>query len=262
MHPMLNIAVRTLRKAGQVMVQAYEQQSQLAWSSVVDPKEILPIERTITQLIISGIQRSYPQHKIIASTGERLEGVEAENVQWVVEPLAGRINFTHQLPHCAQAIAILVKASPEFLAIYDPLRNELFTASRGVGVQLNGYRLRIPAYSQSLRGKLLATPLSEHEESLQATTLAQLTKLLRQGALVRCSGCSLLDLAYVAAGRLDGFWANGLPDWMAAAGALLISEAGGLVTDGSGSPHWTGAKEMVAAPAKLLKPLLQQLRAS
>lgn len=260
MHPMLNIAVRAVRKAGQCMVQAYEQRTQPNSHLPGLPGDSLPVSQAIAQVMIAVIQRSYPHQTIVSTLGEPIRG-EGE-VQWLIEPLAGKSNFSKRLPHCALSITVSVKAATEVTVIYDVLRNELFTAVRGSGAQINGYRLRLESQAQSLSESVLATRLTSNpQQSLEpANTL--LGSLLGQGAAIRCSGCTLLDFAYVAAGRMDGFFGSGVGFSALAAGALLVSEAGGLVTDWSGSPYRGHSTGVVAAPTKMIKPLLKVIQSA
>ncbi|WP_253306307.1 inositol monophosphatase family protein [unidentified bacterial endosymbiont] len=260
MHPMLNIAVRAVRKAGQCMVQAYEQRTQPNSHFPGFPGDSLPVSQAIAQVMIAVIQRSYPHHAIVSTLGEPISG-EGE-VQWLIEPLAGKRNFSKRWPHCALSITVSIKAATEVAVIYDALRNELFTAVRGSGAQINGYRLRLESQSQSLSESVLATRLTSNpQHSLEPATIL-LGALLGQGAAIRCSGCTLLDFAYVAAGRLDGFFGRGVAPAALAAGALLVSEAGGLVTDFSGSPHRGRSNEVVVAPTKMIKSLLKGIHSA
>jgi myo-inositol-1(or 4)-monophosphatase len=258
---MLNIAVRAVRKAGQVMVQAYEQQTAANGQLSGLPVGSSPVSRAIAQVMVAVIQRSYPHHTILSTLGEQIGS--GSEVQWLIEPLAGNLNFSKRLPHCALSITVSIKAATEVTVIYDALRNELFTAVRGSGAQINGYRLRLDSRAQSLPESVLATRLAAHQPQLLEASTALLGSLLRQGAAIRCSGCTVLDFAYVAAGRVDGFFGCGLGPSDLAAGTLLISEAGGLITDFGGSPHQGCLNgSVVAAPTKLLKPLLKVIQSS
>jgi myo-inositol-1(or 4)-monophosphatase len=255
MHPMLNIAVRAVRKAGQCMVQAYEQRTQPNSRLPGLPGGSLPVSQAIAKVMIAVIQRSYPHQTIVSPQGEQIGN--GGDVQWVIEPLAGKRNFSKRLPHCALSITVSVKAAAEITVIYDAFRNELFTAVRGSGAQINGYRLRMDWQAQSLTESVLATPLTPSDQHSLESTTTLLGALLGQGAAIRCSGCTLLDFAYVAAGRMDGFFGREVGSSTLAAGALLVSEAGGLITDLSGSPYRDHSKGVVAAPPKMMKPLLK-----
>ena len=177
---------------------------------------------------------------------------------WIIDPLDGTTNFLHGFPHYAVSIALSHKGVLSQAVIYDPMRNELFTASRGRGAYLNDHRMRVSKRIK-LQECLLGTGFPFKEFSLIDNYLAMFRDLTQKTSGIRRAGAATLDLAYVAAGRLDGFWEFGLTPWDMAAGSLLITEAGGLVGDLLGNSGYIESGNIVAANPKLFSQLIQSL---
>ncbi|MEG3054411.1 MAG: inositol-1-monophosphatase, partial [Hafnia paralvei] len=178
---------------------------------------------------------------------------------WVVDPLDGTANFIKRLPHFAVSIAVRIKGRTEVAVVYDPMRNELFTATRGQGAQLNGYRLR-GAAAKDLDGTILATGFPFKVKQHAPAYIAILGKLFTQCADFRRTGSAALDLAYVAAGRVDGFFEIGLKPWDFAGGELLVREAGGLVTDFVGGHNYLSSGNIIAGNPRVVKAILANVR--
>ncbi|TFT80258.1 inositol-1-monophosphatase, partial [Proteus mirabilis] len=174
--------------------------------------------------IIEIIRKSYPKHTIITEESGELLG-EDHDIQWVIDPLDGTTNFIKRLPHFSVSIAVRIKGRTEVAVVYDPMRNELFSAVRGQGAQLNGYRLR-GSNARDLDGAVLATGFPFKAKQHSAAYMNMLTKLFVPCADFRRTGSAALDLAYVAAGRVDGFFEIGLKPWDFLAGELIAREAG------------------------------------
>lgn len=233
MHPMLNIAVRAARKAGNLIAKNYETPDAVEASQKGSNDFVTNVDKAAEAVIIDTIRKSYPQHTIITEESGELEGTD-QDVQWVIDPLDGTTNFIKRLPHFAVSIAVRIKGRTEVAVVYDPMRNELFTATRGQGAQLNGYRLR-GSTARDLDGTILATALSRSKQNstpLPTSTSSANCSTNVQTSVVPVSAA--LDLAYVAAGRVDGFFEIGLRPWDFAAGELLVREAGGIVSDFTG----------------------------
>ncbi len=175
---------------------------------------------------------------------------------WIIDPLDGTTNFIHNFPHFSVSIALQHKGKIEHGVIYDPIRQELFTASRGQGAHLNNRRLRVSTHKE-LEGSLLGTGFPFKSLPVLKPYHTILETITPQAAGIRRSGSAALDLAYVAAGRLDGFWEFGLNSWDIAAGILLIKEAGGLVSDAQGKEDYLESGNVVTGNPKLFKALLQ-----
>lgn len=258
MHPMLNIAVRAARKAGNLIAKSYETPDAVEASQKGSNDFVTNVDRDAEHLIIETIRKSYPQHTIISEECGELLGEDHE-IQWVIDPLDGTTNFIKRLPHFSVSIAVRIKGRTEVAVVYDPMRNELYTATRGQGAQLNGYRLRT-SQAKDLNGTILATGFPFKVKHHAATYIKMVDKLFTQCADFRRTGSAALDLAYVAAGRVDGFFEIGLKPWDFAAGELLVREAGGLVTDFVGGHGYLASGNVVAGNPRVVKSLLGALR--
>ena len=178
--------------------------------------------------------------------------------QWVIDPLDGTTNFLHGFPHFAVSIGLLHKGRPDQAVVYNPSNQELYTASRGGGAQLNGRRIRV-TNRQHLNGSLLGTGFPFKDQHLLDPYMATFKALFTDTAGIRRPGSAALDLAYVAAGRYDGFWEFALNKWDIAAGVLLVQEAGGMVADVAGSEHYLKNGNVVAATPKVFKEMLKTI---
>lgn len=257
MHPMLNIAIRAARKAGNLIAKYYENPDAVEASHKGVNDFVTNVDREAERLIIEVIRKSYPQHVINGEeSGELGEDV---NVQWIIDPLDGTSNFIKRFPHFAVSIAVRIKGYTEVTVVYDPMRNELFTASRGHGAQLNGYRLR-GGTARNLDGAILATGFPFKQKQHVHSYITLVSKLFIQCADFRRTGSAALDLAYVAAGRVDGFFEIGLKPWDFAGGELLVREAGGLITDFTGGHNHFFSGNIVAGNPRIVKAMLSSMR--
>ncbi|MBO9489213.1 inositol-1-monophosphatase [Endozoicomonas sp. G2_1] len=258
MHPMLNIAVRAARSAGNVIVRAFEQQDKVEVEAKGLNDFVTNVDKLAEQAIIDTIKKAYPSHSIIGEESGVHDG-EDQDYQWIIDPLDGTTNFVKGIPHFAVSIALKVKGKLDQAVVFDPIRGELFTASRGKGAQLNGFRIRVNQ-AKELNGAVLATGFPFKQKHHIDSYLAMFKDLFAKTADMRRAGSASLDLAYVAAGRVDGFFEFGLKPWDTAAGELLVIEAGGLVTDLTGGHNHTKSGNTVAASARLLKTILTDIR--
>ena len=212
------------------------------------------------QEIIYHLHKAYPEHAILGEeTG--LTGAADAEYRWVIDPLDGTTNFIRGIPHYAVSIACFHRGRAEHAVIVDPVRREEFTASRGRGAQLNGRRIRV-SQLVSLEGALLGTgiPFKDHCDDRLQPYSKSIEVLAAQCAGIRRAGAASLDLAYVAAGRLDAFWEIGLAEWDIAAGALLVREAGGLVADIDASDNYLESGNIVCGNPKCFKAVLQAVK--
>ncbi|KAA8995718.1 inositol-1-monophosphatase [Affinibrenneria salicis] len=258
MHPMLNIAVRAARKGGNLIAKNYETPDAVEASQKGNNDFVTNVDRDAERLIIDIIRKSYPQHTIISEECGELSG-EDQDVQWVIDPLDGTTNFIKRLPHFAVSIAVRIKGRTEVSVVYDPMRNELFTATRGQGAQLNGYRLRSSG-ARDLEGTILATGFPFKAKQHAGAYMTILGKLFNDCADFRRTGSAALDLAYVAAGRVDGFFEIGLKPWDFAGGELLVREAGGIVTDFVGGHNYLSSGNLIAGNPRVVKSILSSIR--
>ena len=205
--------------------------------------------------IITTIKKAYPDHAILAEESGSHEG---NGCEWIIDPLDGTTNFLHGVPQYCVSIAMREDNKLQLGVVYDPVKEELFCASRGEGATLNNRRIRVST-QKDLTASLLGTGLPYRTDQELDAYMATLRAMLENTSGIRRAGSAALDLAYVAAGRFDGFWEFGLNIWDIAAGVLLIQEAGGLVSDIDGGLNYLESGNLVAANNKLFKPLLQSL---
>ncbi|WP_341501805.1 inositol-1-monophosphatase [Gallaecimonas sp. GXIMD4217] len=256
MHPMLNIAVRAARAAGNYIAKSYEALDLVEAESKGTNDLVTNVDREAERLIIETIRRSYPDHSFVGEEG----GVQGDSDhQWVIDPLDGTSNFVRGIPHFAVSLALRVKGRTEQAVIYDPIRAELFTASRGAGAQLNGKRIRV-APARDLNGTILATGFPFKQKHMLEPYLGMFQALFNEAADVRRAGSAALDLAYVAAGRMDGFWEMGLKPWDTTAGDLLVREAGGIVCDFTGGHNHLSSGNIVAASPRVMPLMLGKMK--
>jgi myo-inositol-1(or 4)-monophosphatase len=255
MQPMLNIAIKAARAAGQVIVRHMGRLDTLTVQDKRPNDFVSEVDHLAEREIIRVIHRAYPDHGILAEeSGAQGSG----DYQWIIDPLDGTTNFLHDFPQFAVSIALRHHGRLEQAVVYDPVKEELFCASRGAGATLNNRRVRVTSL-KDLNGALLGTGIPFREDQDLDAYLKGLRAMLPGTAGVRRAGSAALDLAYVAAGRLDGFWEYGLNVWDMAAGALLVQEAGGLVGDPRGGADALASGDVVAAGPKLYKAMVQRL---
>ena len=253
---MLNIAVRAARNAGNIIARSVDRLDQITVSVKSENDFVSEVDRQAEQEIIHTIRKAYPNHAIL---GEETGAHEGDDYVWIIDPLDGTTNFIHGFPQFAVSIGLKHKGRLEQAVVYDPLRQELFTASRGAGAQLNDRRIRVSKHND-LEGALLGTGFPFKQQQHLDTYLETFKALFPMTAGIRRAGSAALDLAYVAAGRLDGFWEIGLNPWDMAAGVLLIQEAGGLVSDFGGGHEFMTTGNVVAANPKVFKAMLKKIR--
>ena len=247
MHPMLNIAIGAARSAGNIIVRNLERVDRLTIGTKQRNDFVTEVDRLAESEIIRVIHRAYPQHAILAEES----GAQGDNeYEWVIDPLDGTTNFLHGFPQFAVSIALRHRGRLDQAVVYDPLRQELFTASRGSGATLNDRRIRVTR-ANGLPGCLLGTGFPFRQQEHLDAYLGMFRALFPDAAGIRRAGAAALDLAYVAAGRLDGFWEIGLSPWDIAAGALLVLEAGGMVSDFDGGGDFMESGNVVCAGPRL-----------
>ena len=255
MHPMINIAVKAARRAGGLINRGALDIDRIAVARKQPLDFVTEIDRAAEQAIIAVLRDAYPDHAILAEESGVSEGAAQAEYQWVIDPLDGTTNFIHGFPQYAVSIACLHRGQLTHGVIYDPVHNDLFTASRGKGAYLNDRRLRVSRASRLEEG-LIGTGLPFGESKHITRYLRVLREVMVRAPGVRRAGAASLDLAYVAAGRLDAFWEFGLKPWDMAAGALMILEAGGLVADSEGGENFLDSGNLVAGSPKVFAPLL------
>lgn len=258
-HAYVNIAVRAARRAGEVIGRSLNRLDSIQVGTKGRNDFVTEVDRAAEAEIIGIISKAYPSHAFLAEESGR--SGESETV-WIIDPLDGTTNFVHGFPNFAVSIACQHRGRLEHAVIYDPMRQEIFTATRGEGAHLENRRMRVSP-QKGLEGALIATGFPFRENLVNIDSyLAMLKAVMLETAGVRRPGAAALDLAYVAAGRVDAFWEVGLNAWDTAAGALLIQEAGGRVSTLSGAEYQlgdnilAGSPKVYAAMLELLKPHL------
>jgi len=255
MHALLNVAVMAARRAGNTLIRKMVNLDKLKVEQKGHNDYVSDADLAAEKAVIHCILKHYPDHAILAEES----GVQGESdTVWIIDPLDGTTNYLHGFPVFAVSIGVQIKGRMEHAVVYDPLRQELFTATRGQGAHLEGRRIRVSGQKQ-LERALIGTgfPFRQADEEIDPF-LKMLGKVVRSTSGVRRPGAAALDLAYVAAGRLDAFWETGLAPWDLAAGSLIIREAGGIISGIDGSENFldtghvlTGTPKIYAAIAKL-----------
>lgn len=266
MNALLNVAVMAAHRGGDTLIRSLKKLHNLKVEQKGRNDFVSEADRIAERAIIDVILKHYPDHAILAE--ESGEQGQSDHV-WVIDPLDGTTNFLHGFPVFCVSIGLLINGRQEHAAVYDPLRQELFTASRGQGAQLDGRRIRVSGETRLDRA-LLGTgfPYRDANESL-GPYMKMFARAIENSAGVRRPGSAALDLAYVAAGRFDAFWETGLAQWDIAGGALLIREAGGIISGLDGSENYlesghvlTGTPKIYGALAKLFAPHIKEMFAA
>ena len=257
MHPHLNTAIKAARRAGNLISRSARNVDLLKVETKRSNDFVTEVDRAAEQEILDVLTKAYPDHSILAE--ESGQKGQSSEYQWIIDPLDGTTNFIHGFPQYGVSIALSHKGMMTQAVVYDPTRNDLFTATRGGGAFLNERRIRVSKRTR-LNEALIGTGFPFRDFKHLDPYMAAFRELTQKCAGIRRPGAAALDLAYVAAGRLDGFWEIGLSPWDMAAGSLLIQEAGGLVTDFEGNQDFLSSGEIVAGTPKILPQLLQVLK--
>jgi myo-inositol-1(or 4)-monophosphatase len=250
LHPMINVAVKAARAAGALINRAALDVESVRVSQKQANDFVTEVDQAAEQLIIETLLGAYPGHAIWAEESGRTHGAQDSEFVWIIDPLDGTTNFIHGLPIYCVSIALAVKGKVEQAVIYDPSRNDLFTATKGRGSYMNNRRIRV-AKRTRLQECLISTGFPFRESDDFNTYLRMMGDMMQRTAGLRRPGAAALDLAYVAAGFTDGFFETGLQPWDVAAGSLLITEAGGLVGNFSGDANFLEQKECMAANPRI-----------
>ncbi len=257
MQPMLNIAIRAARSGGDFIARQVGNIPNLTIESKSSNDFVSEVDRQAEARIIDTLLKAYPNHGIVAEESGQHRG-DGE-FEWIIDPLDGTTNFLHGFPHFAVSIALRQGGKLQQAVIYDPMKQELFTASKGGGATLNNRRIRVTKI-KTVEGALLGTGFPFRAKEYFPAYQAMFADFFATASDIRRAGSAALDLAYVAAGRLDGFWEIGLKPWDMAAGALLIREAGGLIGDFSGEGQYLETGNVVAGNPRLFSDLVRRLQ--
>lgn len=258
MHPMLITAVKAARHAGSIIMRGARDLDRLTITRKGDNDFVSEIDHAAERVIVETLLEAYPTHGILAEEGSGKGRESDPDFLWIIDPLDGTTNFLHGLPQYCVSIALKHRGKITQAVIYDPVHNDLFTATRGRGAFLNDRRLRVSRRDE-LKDALIGTGFPFREKRHLDNYLAMMKALIERTAGLRRPGSAALDLAYVAAGYYDGFWELGLAPWDIAAGSLLVQEAGGLVGDLEGNEAYLESGQVLAATPKVFPKMLQVL---
>ncbi|MDQ3494864.1 MAG: inositol monophosphatase [Pseudomonadota bacterium] len=265
--PAVNVMVKAARAGGNILLRHMHRLDAL---NVVEKERLdyaSEVDGLAEEAIVKELRRANPDYAVLGEEGGAQKGNRGPSRHtWVIDPLDGTSNYLRGFPHWCVSIALCEGAEPIHAVVFDPLRNELFTASRGSGAVLNEYRIRV-SERRELSGALLATGFAPRERERAGTQLDCVRELLREAEDVRRTGSAALDLAYVAAGRCDAYFEAGVQPWDIAAGVLLVREAGGRISDFRGAATGplhiaTGSRQLVAGNVRIVDPLLKTIAAS
>jgi myo-inositol-1(or 4)-monophosphatase len=256
MHPYLNTAVKAARRAGDIIVRGLNRLDTIESTAKGHNDFVTSVDHAAEAAIIDILRNAYPSHGYLAEESGATAG--AADIVWIIDPLDGTTNYMHGYPQFAVSIACQVEGRMEHGVIYDPMRQEIFTATRGDGAYLDNRRLRV-SNRRSLEGALIGTGFPYRENlHLLDTYLAMFKAVTQKTSGLRRPGAAALDLAYVAAGRTDGFWEFGLRAWDTAAGTLMIREAGGLIATLDGG-EYKQKGNIVAGTPRVFNELLETI---
>lgn len=263
MHPMLFTAIKAARRAGDIITRASRDLERVQISRKGPSDYVTEVDQAVEEAIIEVLAEAYPDHAFLGEeSGERQP--EADKVgrggveyQWVIDPLDGTTNFIHGYPHYAVSIAAMHRGQAVHAVVFDPTSNEIFAASRGSGAFLDDRRIRV-SDQRRYHDALIAARVAGSASVIN--TNSKFAALLTDCAAVRRTGSTVLDLVYVACGRLDGFCATNLKPWDMAAGALIAMEAGALVGDFEGEQSWYETGSILAATPKIFPQMIMHLQ--
>jgi len=255
MHPMLNTAIKAARRAGTVIMRHLDRLERLTVEVKGRADYASEVDHLAENEIMRVLRHAYPDHAILAEETGAQQGNE---FCWIIDPLDGTTNFLHGYPQFAVSIALRNKDRLEQAVVFDPYKNELFTASRGDGAYLNDRRIRVSRVSQ-LEFALLGTGFPFRSHAYLDVWIETLRTFIKDTSGVRRAGSAALDLAHVACGRFDGFWEFGLKPWDMAAGCLLIQEAGGIVSDLRGDTNYFDSGNILAGNPKIHQEMLTRV---
>ena len=250
LHPMINVAIKAARAAGAIINRAALDVESVRVSQKQVNDFVTEVDQAAEQAIIDILLVAYPGHAIWAEESGRTQGAQDSDYVWIIDPLDGTTNFIHGLPIYCVSIALAVKGRVEQAVVYDPTRNDLFTATRGRGAFMNDRRLRVSKRVR-LQECLISTGFPFRPGDDFKTYLSMMSEVMQRSAGLRRPGAAALDLAYVAAGFTDAFFETGLQPWDVAAGSLLVTEAGGLVGNLTGEADFLEQKECLAGSPRI-----------
>ena len=257
---LLNIGLMAARKGAVELEFAVKKLHKLKVEKKGSTDYVTEVDRRVEQIIFEDIKSYYPEHNFLGE--ESGEEINNSNVTWILDPIDGTTNFINGFPHYCISLCASVDGVPTHGVIIDPTRREEFSASKGKGAQLNGERIRVSDQKNLTDALLSCSSRSTPEQNYKYNLLGTFMELYKNEITIRRTGCTALDLAYIGAGRLDGFWGNGLKPWDVAAGIVIAEEAGALLSDFHGNPRYHGSENIVCCSPKCFKPILQAVESN
>jgi len=259
MHPMLNTAVKAARRGAAVINRASFDLDQVNVTKKKHNDFVTEVDKAAEEAIIDVLKNAYPDHAILAEESGASANLHDENENvWIIDPIDGTTNFIHGFPQYCVSIALQQRGQITQAVVYDPTRNDLFTATKGAGAYLNEKRIRV-SRRDKLADSLIGTGFPYTDLSRLDEYMKMFKIMTERTAGLRRPGAAALDLAYVAAGRLDGFFEKGLKPWDLAAGSLLITEAGGIVGTFQGESDYLYKGDIIAGSPKIFAQLVALL---
>ena len=259
MHPMLNTAIKAARRAAAIINRASFDIDRVKFTEKMPNDFVTEVDQAAEQAIIDILTTAYPTHAILAEESGASANLNDDNENvWIIDPLDGTTNFMHGFPQYCVSIALQQRGQVTQAVIYDPTRNDLFTASKGAGAYLNDKRLRVTKRDK-MQDALIGTGFPFRNMQGLEEYIEMFRIMTQKCAGLRRPGAAALDLAYVAAGRLDGFFEKGLKPWDMAAGALMITEAGGIVGTFAGESDYLYKDEVIAGTPKIFAQMVAAL---
>lgn len=258
MHAFVNTAIKAARKAGDYTLRAVENVNELKISTKSKNNFVTTTDLACERVIIETLEQAYPDHAFLAEEGG-LHGDENAEYRWVIDPIDGTTNFINGYPHFCISIALLRRGRVEHAVVYDPTRDDIYSASQGSGAQKNNRRIRV-SQERKLENALIGSVLPSSQSQLRDRFFDISKTLSAECRTLRIAGASALDLSFVAAGHLDAFWSVGLKPWDVAAASLLIKEAGGVVVDFDGGENYLESGNIIAGNPRVLKQLVEHLK--
>jgi myo-inositol-1(or 4)-monophosphatase len=258
MHAFVNTAVNAAIKAGKIITRAFDNPEDIEVSTKSANDFVSNVDLASEQMLIHVLQEAYPEHAFYCEENTSQGKPDTDHV-WIIDPLDGTSNFINGYPHFCISIALKINGRVEHAVVYDPLHEDLYTASYGRGAQCNNRKIRVnktPFLSQASVGCVLPPSRAERHSQFYDTT-KDVSENCRR---IRIAGAAALDLSYVAAGRLDAFYSIGLKEWDIAAASLIIKEAGGLVVDFAGQDNYLDSGNIIAGSPKVIKELVPHLK--
>ncbi|MEG3592557.1 MAG: inositol monophosphatase family protein [Pseudomonadota bacterium] len=257
MSALLNTAVSAAYAAGEIILRNIQRLDSIKISEKGKNEFVSEVDQKAEEKILSIISKKYPNDSVLAEESG-LSKASSDN-QWLIDPLDGTTNYIHSFPHYAVSIALQKDKELILGVVYDPFKQELFTAEKGQGALLNNHKIRV-SQRTNIEGALLGTGIPFREGQDVEQYMETLRSFIKESAGIRRAGAAALDLAYVASARLDGFWETKLNPWDIAAGIVIVRESGGLITDLEGGENYFDTGNIVAANVKILKSMLKHLR--